>query len=120
MGIRSDPGMGTLSSTIKSTPLEVNGVLYFTLPDHAWAVDAHTGRQLWHYQWESDRIQAWERSVPPSNPRPLKSTASSISRCPITPGLWMLTRAGSSGITNGNPIGSRHGNAQFHHQIHAP
>ena len=45
--------MGTLSSTIKSTPLEVNGVLYFTMPDHAWAVDARTGRQLWHYQWES-------------------------------------------------------------------
>jgi outer membrane protein assembly factor BamB len=50
---RLDPGNGTLTSSIKSTPLEVNGVLYFTLPDHAWAVDARTGRQLWHYQWES-------------------------------------------------------------------
>lgn len=39
--------------TIKATPLEVNGVLYFTLPDHAWAVDARTGRELWHYKWES-------------------------------------------------------------------
>ncbi len=50
---RLDPGTGTLTSSIKSTPLEVNGVLYFTLPDHAWAVDARTGRQLWHYRWES-------------------------------------------------------------------
>src|ERR1700689_739155 len=50
---RLDPGNGTLTSSIKSTPLEVNGILYFTLPDHAWAIDARTGRQLWHYQWES-------------------------------------------------------------------
>lgn len=49
---RLDPGSGSLTSPIKSTPLEVNGVLYFTLPDHAWAIDARTGRQLWHYQWE--------------------------------------------------------------------
>ncbi len=38
---------------VKSTPLEVNGVLYFTVPDHAWAVDARTGRELWHYKWET-------------------------------------------------------------------
>ena len=38
---------------IKATPLEVNGILYFAIPDHAWAVDGRTGRQLWHYRWES-------------------------------------------------------------------
>ena len=38
---------------IKATPLEINGVLYFSAPDHAWAVDARTGRELWHYAWES-------------------------------------------------------------------
>lgn len=38
---------------IKATPLEVNGVLYFAIPDHAWAVDARTGRELWHYKWET-------------------------------------------------------------------
>ena len=38
---------------IKATPLEVNGVLYFAVPDHAWAIDARTGRQLWHYKWET-------------------------------------------------------------------
>src|SRR5216683_4503027 len=41
------------SAAIKSTPLEVNGVLYFTVPDNVWAVDARTGRQLWHYEWKS-------------------------------------------------------------------
>src|SRR5262245_49591812 len=28
---------------IKSTPLMVNGMLYFTAPNHVWAVDARTG-----------------------------------------------------------------------------
>ncbi len=36
---------------IKSTPLEVNGVLYFTVPDHLWAVNARTGERLWQYTW---------------------------------------------------------------------
>jgi len=38
---------------IKSTPLEVNGILYFTVPDNVWAIDARTGRQVWHYHYES-------------------------------------------------------------------
>jgi acido-empty-quinoprotein group A len=37
---------------IKSTPLMVNGVLYFTIPDHVFAVDARTGLELWHYDWQ--------------------------------------------------------------------
>src|SRR2546429_2856479 len=41
-------------SAIKSTPLEVNGVLYFTTPDNVWAVDARYGRQIWHYQRVSE------------------------------------------------------------------
>src|SRR5262245_45484152 len=32
---RAAPG-GNLNATIKSTPLVVNGVMYFTLPDHVW------------------------------------------------------------------------------------
>ena len=36
-------------SSIKSTPLEVNGILYFTAPDNVWAVDARFGREIWHY-----------------------------------------------------------------------
>jgi len=34
---------------IKASPILVNGVLYITTPDNLWAIDASTGRQLWHY-----------------------------------------------------------------------
>ena len=44
---------GDFGGSIRATPLLVNGVLYFTLPDHAWAVDARTGHELWHYTWQS-------------------------------------------------------------------
>ncbi len=42
---------GFSPSSIKATPIEVKGVLYFAVPDHAWAIDARTGRELWHYRW---------------------------------------------------------------------
>ncbi len=35
---------------IKSSPILSGGVLYVTTPDHIWAVDARTAKQLWHYQ----------------------------------------------------------------------
>ena len=38
---------------IKSSPLLVDGVLYFTVPDHVWAVDARSGHQLWEYSLKS-------------------------------------------------------------------
>jgi alcohol dehydrogenase (cytochrome c) len=34
---------------IKSSPLLVDGILYFTVPDNIWAVDARSGHQLWHF-----------------------------------------------------------------------
>ena len=46
-------GGGATSATIKGTPIEVNGVLYTTIPDHVWAVDARTGREIWHFSWKS-------------------------------------------------------------------
>ncbi len=42
---------GVGAPDIKSTPLMVNGVLYFTVPDHVYAIDARTGQELWHYDW---------------------------------------------------------------------
>ncbi len=39
--------------TIKASMLEVDGVLYFTMPDNAWAVDARDGRERWHYFWKT-------------------------------------------------------------------
>ena len=41
------------SVTIKGTPVVVNGVLYVTIPDHVWAVDARSGREIWHATWPS-------------------------------------------------------------------
>jgi acido-empty-quinoprotein group A len=51
----ADSGSGgdPFGISVKSTPLELDGVLYFTVPDHAWAIDARTGREIWHYKWES-------------------------------------------------------------------
>lgn len=43
---------GVGAPVIKSTPLMVNGILYFTIPDHVYAVDARTGQELWHYDWQ--------------------------------------------------------------------
>jgi alcohol dehydrogenase (cytochrome c) len=34
---------------IKSSPLLVDGILYFTVPDNIWAIDARSGHQVWHY-----------------------------------------------------------------------
>jgi acido-empty-quinoprotein group A len=36
---------------IKCTPLVVGSVVYITIPDHVWALDARTGTELWHYDW---------------------------------------------------------------------
>ena len=39
--------------SIKSSPIEINGVVYLTAPDHVWALDANTGREIWHHQHQS-------------------------------------------------------------------
>ena len=39
--------------SIKASVLEVDGTLYLTTPDNAWAVDARSGRELWHYFWKT-------------------------------------------------------------------
>ena len=44
----SAPGTGP----IKGTPLVVNGIAYVTVPDHVWALDARTGREVWHFEWK--------------------------------------------------------------------
>jgi alcohol dehydrogenase (cytochrome c) len=43
------------TATIKSSPLLVNGVLYFTVPDNIWAVDARSGHQIWHYTYPPNK-----------------------------------------------------------------
>jgi len=45
-------GMG-LKPAIKSTPIEVGGVLYFSMPNQVWAIDARTGHEIWAYKTQS-------------------------------------------------------------------
>jgi acido-empty-quinoprotein group A len=51
------------STGIKSTPLEVNGILYFTTPDNVWAADARSGEIIWHYLRESQGDHIGNRGV---------------------------------------------------------
>jgi alcohol dehydrogenase (cytochrome c) len=39
--------------SIKGSVLQVDGTLYVTMPDNAWAIDARDGHQLWHYFWKT-------------------------------------------------------------------
>ncbi len=43
--------------TVKATPLEVNGTLYFTVPNNVWAIDARTGHEIWHFKYPKN--PAW-------------------------------------------------------------
>jgi alcohol dehydrogenase (cytochrome c) len=43
----------TGGTSIKSTPLVINGTLYLSTQDNGYAIDARTGRELWHYVWPS-------------------------------------------------------------------
>jgi len=43
------------NATIKSSPILVDGILYFTIPDNVWAVDARTGQQIWHYTYPPNK-----------------------------------------------------------------
>ena len=40
---------------IKSSPLVVDGVLYFTVPDNIWAVDVRSGHEIWHYTYPPNK-----------------------------------------------------------------
>ncbi len=43
------------SNVIKASPLVVDGVIYFTLPDNVYAVDARSGQQVWHYTYPPNK-----------------------------------------------------------------
>jgi alcohol dehydrogenase (cytochrome c) len=42
-------------SQIKSSPLLVDGILYMTVPNNVWAVDARSGHQIWHYTYPPNK-----------------------------------------------------------------
>ena len=45
----------TGTSPSESTPLVVQGIMYVTSANECWALDAGTGRQIWHYQRNKTR-----------------------------------------------------------------
>ena len=47
----------------KSTPLEMNGILYLTTPANVWAVDGRTGHTIWHYHRPSEGDHIGHRGV---------------------------------------------------------
>jgi acido-empty-quinoprotein group A len=53
----------TRGVAIKSTPLEVNNILYFTSPDNVWAIDARFGGPIWHYERKSEGDHIGHRGV---------------------------------------------------------
>jgi alcohol dehydrogenase (cytochrome c) len=55
-------------AALKSTPLVVDGIMYFTVPDHVWAIDARSGREIWHYDYpQSEGNHIGQRGVAVSN-----------------------------------------------------
>jgi len=40
----------THGQAIKATSLEVNNILYFTVPDNIYAIDARFGQPIWHFE----------------------------------------------------------------------
>ncbi len=42
-------------ATIKSSPLVVDGIIYLTVPDRIWAVDARSGHQIWTYTYPPNK-----------------------------------------------------------------
>ena len=47
------PGSTSGQPRLSGSILQVNGILYVTSPDNAWAIDALDGHILWHYWWKS-------------------------------------------------------------------
>ncbi len=43
------------TAALKCSPLLVNGILYFTVPNNVWAVDARSGHRLWHYAYPANK-----------------------------------------------------------------
>jgi alcohol dehydrogenase (cytochrome c) len=44
---------GGFPPRIGGAVLEVNGILYASAPDNAWAIDARSGSVIWHYFWKT-------------------------------------------------------------------
>jgi alcohol dehydrogenase (cytochrome c) len=39
---------------IKASPILVDGIIYLTMPDNLWAIDARSGREIWRYRYPAN------------------------------------------------------------------
>src|SRR5579864_5077557 len=50
-------GIGNMEAgsvtNVKGSVLAIDGVLYVSAPDNAWALDARDGHELWHFVWRT-------------------------------------------------------------------
>lgn len=46
-------GVPTNNYRIDSSPLMVDGVLFFTAVDRVWSINARTGKEIWEYHWKT-------------------------------------------------------------------
>ena len=53
----------THAAALKSTPLEVDGILYFAVPNRVWAIDAKTGEQIWQFRRSAEGDHLGQRGV---------------------------------------------------------
>lgn len=53
VGGEAPTGAATGAVNVRGVTLLHDGVLYTSAPDNAWAVDARTGKVLWHYYWKT-------------------------------------------------------------------
>jgi alcohol dehydrogenase (cytochrome c) len=53
----------THAAALKSTPLEVDGILYFAVPNRVWAIDAKTGEQVWQFRRSAEGDHLGQRGV---------------------------------------------------------
>ncbi len=59
------------TATIKASPILANGIVYFTVPDNVWAVDARTGHEIWRYTYPQNKglhigsrgVSMWKESI---------------------------------------------------------
>lgn len=40
-------------AAVRGSILQVDGVLFMTTPDNAWAIDARDGHEIWHFFWKT-------------------------------------------------------------------
>ena len=45
--------VGGGNANIKASALMVDGRIYISTPDNAWALDAYDGREMWHFYWKT-------------------------------------------------------------------